>query len=111
AGRGEPGALLAIEVMLHRLRKYIGEYAAELGGVDALVFTAGIGENAAWLRARVVERLGLLGMHVDAARKSAGEGPRRISPDGAPVEVLVVPTDEELEIATQTAELAADAAR
>ena len=102
ASAGTPEAELAIEVMLHRLRKYVGAYAAELGGVDALVFTAGIGENAGWLRARVVERLGFLGLHVDPARNDAGKGPRRISPDGAPVEVLVIPTDEELEIATQT---------
>ena len=103
--RGEPGAVLAIEVSLHRLRKYLGAYVAELGGVDAVVFTAGIGENSAWLRARTIEPLGVLGLHVDAERNASGSGPRRISPDGAPVDVLVVPTDEELEIATQTAEL------
>jgi acetate kinase len=103
AAAGTPEAALAIEVMLHRLRKYIGAYAAELGGVDALVFTAGIGENAAWLRERAVERLGFLGLEVDTTRNESGDGPRRISPDGAPVEVLVIPTDEELEIAEQTA--------
>lgn len=106
AERGEPDAVLAIEVLLHRLRKYLGAYAAELGGVDAVVFTAGIGENAGWLRARAVERLGFLGIRVDPDRNRAGEGARRISPDGAAVEVLVVPTDEELEIAEQTAALA-----
>lgn len=109
AERGEPHALLAIEVLLHRLRKYVGAYAAELGGVDALVFTAGMGENAGWLRARAVERLGFLGIHVDAERNQAGSGARRISPEGAPVDVLVVPTDEELEIAQQTAVVALDA--
>ena len=103
---GEPGAVLAIEVMLHRIRKYLGAYAAELGGVDAVVFTAGIGENAGWLRARAVERLGFLGIAVDEQRNGRGEGPRRISPDGSPIEVLVIPTDEELEIATQTAHVA-----
>jgi acetate kinase len=103
---GEPGAVLAIEVMLHRLRKYLGAYAAELGGVDAVVFTAGIGENAGWLRSRVVERLGFLGITVDAGRNGPGVGPRRISPDVSPVEVLVIPTDEELEIAEQTVKVA-----
>jgi acetate kinase len=101
AQRGEPAAVLAVEVLLHRLRKYVGAYAAELGGLDALVFTAGIGENNAWLRSRAVERFGVLGITVDAARNESGTGPRRISPDAAPVEVLVIPTDEELEIASQ----------
>ena len=110
AERGEPAAQLAIEVMLHRIRKYLGAYAAELGGVDAVVFTAGIGENAGWLRARAVERLGFLGITVDAERNGRADGPRRISPDGSPVEVLVIPTDEELEIATQTAGVALAAA-
>ena len=106
AEAGDDAARLAIEVLLHRLRKYLGAYAAELGGVDAVVFTAGVGENAAWLRARAVERLGFLGIHVDPARNATGEGPRRISPDSGAVDVLVVPTDEELEIAEQTAALA-----
>jgi acetate kinase len=106
AEAGDAAAVLAIEVMLHRLRKYLGAYAAELGGVDAVVFTAGIGENAGWLRARAVERLGFLGIAVDAHRNAHGAGARRISPDGAPVEVLVIPTDEELEIAEQTARVA-----
>lgn len=107
AAAGTPDAELAIEVMLHRLRKYLGAYAVELGGVDAVVFTAGIGENAAWLRERAVERLGFLGISVDPARNATGSGSRRISPDGALVEVLVIPTDEELEIATQAASLLA----
>lgn len=107
AAAGTPDAELAIEVMLHRLRKYLGAYAVELGGVDAVVFTAGIGENAAWLRERAVERLGFLGISVEPARNASGSGPRRISPDGALVEVLVIPTDEELEIATQAASLLA----
>jgi acetate kinase len=106
ARRGEPDAMLAIEVMLHRLRKYLGAYAAELGGVDAVVFTAGIGENAGWLRERAVERLGFLGIRVDVARNATDGGARRISPEGAAVDVLVVPTDEEREIAEQTAEVA-----
>lgn len=106
AAAGTPESELAIEVLLHRLRKYVGAYAAELGGLEALVFTAGIGENAGWLRERAVERLGFLGVSVDPARNAAGSGARRISPEGAAVEVLVVPTDEELEIAEQTAGLA-----
>lgn len=106
AESGDRAATLAIEVLLHRLRKYVGAFAVELGRLDALVFTAGIGENAAWLRERLAARLGILGVSVDAERNAARGGARRISPDGAPVDVLVVPTDEELEIAEQTAEAA-----
>jgi acetate kinase len=104
AEAGDAEATLAVEVLLHRLRKYLGAYLAELGGADAVVFTAGIGENAGWLRARAVERLGFLGIQVDPQR-NAGSGARVISPEGAPVAVVVVPTDEELEIARQTAAL------
>ena len=90
----------------HRLRHYIGAYFAELGGLDALVFTAGVGENAPALRAAVVANLGRLGMAVDPARNEApSRDARVISPDGSPVTVLVVPTNEELEIARQTAAL------
>ncbi len=90
--------------MVHRLRHYIGAYAAQLGGLDALVFTAGVGENDADLRRRAVDRLGFLGLHVDdELNESGARGARRISPDDAPVAVLVVPTDEEREIAEQSA--------
>ena len=104
AGAGDADAALAIEVYVHRLRRYIGAYAAELGGLDALVFTAGVGENSAVIRARAVERLGFLGISVDPARNEAPPGDARIiSPDAAPVAVLVVPTDEEQQIADEVA--------
>jgi len=104
-GDGDERAGLALRVYLHRIRHYIGAYAAGLGGIDALVFTAGVGENSAVVRAGAVEGLEFLGIRVDAAANAApGSGPRRISPAGSPVEVLVVPTDEEWQIARETVE-------
>jgi acetate kinase len=87
----------------YRVRKYIGAYTAVLGRVDALVFTGGIGENDAEVRGRACEGLERLGIAVDDARNgSPSSVPREIQRDGMPVKVLVIPTDEELEIALQT---------
>lgn len=105
AESGDARAELALEVYCHRIRSYVGAYAAQLGRLDAVVFTAGVGENAAPVRARALAGLEWFGIEVDAERNAARGGARRISPDGARVEVLVVPTDEELEIARQTVEV------
>jgi acetate kinase len=102
---GDPAATLAFDVAVHRLVKYVGAYAVELGRVDGLVFTAGIGEHAAALRAAVVERLGLLGVVLDAQANAEGAGERAVSGEGSAFPVLVIPTDEELEIARQSAGL------
>ncbi|WP_214105113.1 acetate kinase [Acrocarpospora catenulata] len=100
---GSPQARLAVDVYAHRLRSYIGAYYAVLGRVDAVVFTAGVGENDARTRELALTGLDRLGIAVDPARNAAhAREPRRISPDGAEVAVLVVPTDEEVEIAEQT---------
>ncbi|MQS07576.1 acetate kinase [Streptomyces alkaliphilus] len=102
---GEDGerARLAFEVYVHRLRKYVGAYTAVLGRVDAIAFTAGVGENSAEVRAAVVAGMEEgLGPVVDPERNARREdGPRIISPEYARVAVAVVPTDEELEIAVQ----------
>ncbi len=104
AEAGDPNAHLALDVYLHRLRHYIGAYLAVLGRVDALVFTAGVGENSAVVRAGAVEGLAGLGIEVDAAANAVrSSDARRISPPSARVDVLVVPTDEELQIARETA--------
>ena len=106
AEEGDERAILALGVYTHRLRKYIGAYAAVMGGIDALTFTAGVGENNVELRAEVAEGLEFLGIHVDGDRNAVrASGPHVISPDGAPVTVLVVPTNEELEIARQSVAL------
>lgn len=109
AAAGEDAARLAIEVYVHAIRRYLGAYLLELGGADAIVFTAGVGENAADLRAAVCADLEWFGVRLDAARNEASErGARRISSDESRVAVLVVPTDEEAEIARQTWELVSE---
>jgi acetate kinase len=97
---GEADAALAFDVYCHRIKSYVGAYYALLGRVDAVTFTAGIGEHAAEVRAASLAGLDRLGIAVDPDRNRAGAPV--ISPDGAEVAVCVVPTDEEREIATQT---------
>lgn len=103
---GEEAATLAFDVYVHRLRGYAGAYIAQLGGVDVISFTAGVGENAARVRSEAMATLGFAGVEIDQERNSArGRGIRTISTDASPVTVLVVPTNEELQIARQTAAL------
>ncbi len=100
---GDETAQLAFDVYVHRLRAYLGAYLVQLGGVAVFAFTAGVGENAVRVRAEALATLGFLGVEVDPERNASSErGTRRISSDASTVEVLVVPTDEELEIARQT---------
>ncbi|MEU5238111.1 acetate kinase [Streptomyces lydicus] len=100
---GDERATLAFDIYIHRLKKYIGAYYAVLGRVDAVVFTAGVGENAAPVREAAVAGLEELGLAVDAGLNAVrSDEPRLISPEYARVAVAVVPTDEELEIAQQT---------
>lgn len=107
ADDGDEDARLAIDVWAHRIRHYVGAYLAQLGGLDALVFTAGIGENSPVMRARALAGLSHLGLSVDADRNAMSwREPREISPDGSAVKVLVVPTNEELAIARAAAALA-----
>jgi acetate kinase len=96
---GDVSAQLAYDVFIHRLRKYIGAYLAVLGHTDVVSFTAGIGENDAAVRRDALAGLAELGIVVDEDRNAGGQGARRISADDSPVEVLVIPTNEELAIA------------
>jgi acetate kinase len=101
--KGDEDAKLAFDVYVHRLLSYIGSYTAVLGKVDALTFTAGVGENSAEVRAAVLERLEPLGFWMDAkANAIRSREPRIISREGSPVTVLVVPTNEELAMARET---------
>jgi acetate kinase len=103
ASKGDETAEAALAVYRHRIRHYVGAYLAQLGRLDALVFTAGVGENSVALRAQALEGLEGLGISVDPARNAAvSKAERYISPDGSPVAVLVIPTNEELEIARQS---------
>ncbi|MFI6408565.1 acetate kinase [Streptomyces sp. NPDC050548] len=100
---GDEQAELAFDIYIHRLKKYIGAYCAVLGKVDAVAFTAGVGENDSDVREASVAGLELLGLEVDGALNAVrSDEPRLISPESSRVAVAVVPTDEELEIATQT---------
>src|SRR5215203_2123543 len=99
-GRSEPDARLAVDYFVYRAAKEIGALAAALGGVDALVFTAGIGENSAEIRRRIVEASAWLGIEFDDAANSTG-GPRISKPTGK-VSAWVIPTNEEWMIAQHT---------
>jgi acetate kinase len=103
---GDEGAQLAFDVYVHRLKHYVGAYLALLGRLDVLSFTAGVGENAQTLRAAVVEGLDGLGLQVDPERNSEPSRVARvISPGGSQITIAVIPTNEELAIARETAEL------
>ncbi len=103
---GDSHAKLAFEMYEYRLRKYIGSYAAAMNGVDVLVFTAGVGENSAVVRKSVCENLSYLGVEIDDELNKVRSGDaRRISTPNSKVEVLVVPTNEELVIARDTYKL------
>ncbi|MCW3061646.1 MAG: acetate kinase [Capsulimonas sp.] len=115
AGQGDTRAALALDLFAYRVRKYIGAYAAALEGVDAIVFTGGIGEHSAPMRARICQGLGFLGIVLDDARNSAvSQDPIQISPNlsspriggqGGSVQVWMIPADEERQIAREAAAL------
>jgi acetate kinase len=96
---GHERARLAIESFCHRLRKYVASYAAVLGGVDGLVFTGGIGENAASIRERTGRGLEAVGLSIDAAKNASVVGEAEITGEGSKGRVFVIPTNEELLIA------------
>jgi acetate kinase len=101
--QGDADAALAMDVYVHRLVSYIGSYLAVLGRVDVLTFTAGVGENDADVRRRVLERLAPLGFVMDAEVNAVrSKEPRVISVADSPVTVMVVPTNEELAMARET---------
>ena len=100
---GDAAAKLAYDVYIHRLVSYIGSYLAILGGVDAITFTAGVGENDDAVRESVCDRLAPLGFLLDdEANKIRSKEPRRISQPDSPIQILVVPTNEELAMARET---------
>jgi len=108
---GNERAKLATDVYCYRIRKYIGAYAAALGGLDALVLTAGVGENSPLIRRRCVEGLQFLGLWLDDAANETVVGPKAphdIAQPDSPARIYVVPTDEELTIARDTKEIVAN---
>lgn len=105
ASRGDESAQLAINIYVRKIVKTIGSYYAILGGLDALVFTAGVGEHSAEIRQRICESIGHLGITIDPVlNRSDGQGINDFSASGSVVKTLVVPTNEELAIALQVAQ-------
>jgi acetate kinase len=101
AAAGDAGAGLALDVYVHRLRGSIAAMTAAMGGLEALVFTGGVGEHAPEVRERAAAGLDFLGVAIDAARNRAGDGDRDVGAVTAPVRTLVVAAREDLEIASQ----------
>lgn len=109
AKEGNERAELALKTFAYKVKKYIGSYSAALGGVDAIVFTAGVGENDQGIRAQVLHGLEYLGVDTDFDKNlNAPRGEEaEISKPGSRVKVFVIPTDEEMVIARDTAALTA----
>ena len=102
---GNERATLALDMYQLRITKYIGAYAAEMGGVDVIVFTGGVGENQTGLRSDVCAPLGFMGVEIDLEANKVRGKEAVISTDASRVKVVVIPTDEELMIARDTAAL------
>lgn len=102
ANEGNKRAILAQNMYFYRIKKYVGAYAAILGGVDIIVFTGGVGENQAGCRSAVCEGLEFMGVKIDAEKNKVRGEEAIISTDDSKVKVCVIPTDEELMIATDT---------
>ncbi len=103
---GNSRARLAVEVFAYRIKKYLGAFAAVLGGLDGVVFTGGIGENARLVRSMALEGLEFLGLNLDGKRNEQPDGERLISTEGSAVEIWVIPTNEEWIIAQDTYRIA-----
>lgn len=107
--KGDPDAIRAMKVYIQRLVKYVGAYTAELGGLEVMTFTAGIGENDPWVRSAVCKKLAFMGVQIDeAVNENLPRGTDDITTISTPdskVKVLVIPTNEELAIARQVVSL------
>jgi acetate kinase len=103
AAAGDRRARLALDVFIRSIRHYAGAYLYELGGVDAITFSGGIGENSAEIRSAVLSGLTELGIELDETRNFALKGEGQISTDGSRVRIFVVPANEELIVARETA--------
>lgn len=102
ADAGKERSQLALDMFAYRVRKYIGSYVAALGGVDVIVFTAGLGENSISMRDQICNGLEFLGTRVDTDKNNVRGKAQEISVDGAKVKIFVIPTNEELVIARDT---------
>ena len=107
ARSGDPSAALAMEVFAHRIRRYLGAFLVQVGPCDGVVFSGGIGENSHEVRGLILDGLEATGLVVDPSR-NCGKGERRIATDDSPIDIWVIPTDEESLIARDTARLVKD---
>jgi acetate kinase len=105
AENGNARAQLALDIFQYRVRKYIGSYAAAMGGIDVVVFTAGVGENDPVTRLKACEGLEFIGIEIDPVKNNVRGKITEVSKDGSKVKVFVIPTDEEMMIAKDTLEL------
>lgn len=105
AAKGSERAALALNVYVHKVKKYIGAYAAVMDGVDAIVFTAGLGENSATMRSAICKDMSYLGIDIDEAKNKIRGEEADLSKEGSKVKILLVPTNEELMIARDTMKL------
>ena len=106
AAAGNEQAETALQMFVYRIQKYIGAYMAVVPHLDAIVFTAGIGQNSAPVRARICDELGHLGIRINHAKNAArSDDPRELQQEDAPLKILVLPTNEELQIALETKQI------
>ena len=105
AKEGNERAQLALDKFIYEVKKYIGAYATVMGGVDAILFTAGIGENSIDLRRRICEGLEYMGIKMDAEKNNTRGKEAVVSADDSKVKIFIIPTNEELMIAMDTAAL------
>ncbi|NLM38426.1 MAG: acetate kinase [Firmicutes bacterium] len=108
AQEGSPRAQLALDMYVYRIQKYIGAYLMSLGGADAIVFTAGAGENQSSIRKKICAGLAWLNVHIDDEHNQVRGAEHRISTAGSPIEIWVIPTNEELMIAEETMNLVSE---
>ena len=99
---GNERAQLALDVFVHKVRSYIGSYTAAMGGVDAIIFTAGLGENSAMMRDKICNGLEYLGTRIDLERNKIRGQAKEVSVEGSKVKIFVIPTNEEVMIARDT---------
>jgi acetate kinase len=104
---GNERAVTTIKIYVHNVIKYIGAYTAEMGGVDAIIFTAGIGENSSFLRQKICERLKFMGIEIDEQKNKLRSQFVELSTPASKVKVYMIPTNEELVIAQDTYKLCA----
>ena len=103
--KGNELAQLAIDVFVYRIVKYIGAYAAAMGKLDGIVFTAGIGENSSYMREKICDKLTFFGIRLDSEKNNLRHTELVISTPDSAVPVMVIPTNEELVIARDTVEI------